>query len=82
MAAGVPVWLWVEVAGVDPVVGGVHPQELPLVEPHQLPRLQLHDLIGYALVQGGHLPAAHVGCSQSQTEIHTQSANRQRGTPS
>lgn len=52
----VPVWLWVEVAGVHSVVGRVDPQKLPLVEADQLIRLQLKDLIHDGLVEGRYLP--------------------------
>lgn len=42
MAAGVPEGLWVEVAGVHAVRGGVDTRELALVELHELHRLLLH----------------------------------------
>lgn len=49
MAAGIPEGLWVEVAGVHAVRGGVDTRELALVESHKLHRLLLHELMGLGL---------------------------------
>lgn len=57
LAACVPEGLWVVVAGVDPVGGGVDAGELVLVEAQVLLRLLLQDLVGLGLAEGRHLPA-------------------------
>lgn len=71
LATSVPEGLWIVVAGVHTVGGGVYARELVLVEAQVLGGLLLQDLMGLGLTEGRHLPARyHWGTDQPGVSTH------------
>lgn len=55
MTAHVPVGLWVKVAGVDAVCGGVDARQLLLVEADEALSLLVDEMLGLRLAEGQHI---------------------------